>query len=87
MVSRRHRHFSERDAEALLAVIASCRAGCVQASRLAPPASDLYRRTEHLIAAIDDVAEVLTGTRKSLLVEAVRDAVEVGRHAGMSGLR
>jgi hypothetical protein len=64
MVSRRRRQFLETDAAQLLASIATCRDACIDALRKAPPTDEIARRTRVLTSALDDVVEVLTGTRE-----------------------
>lgn len=64
MVSHRRRRFYESDAMALLTAIAACRDACIEALRKAPPTDEIAKRTRALSEAIDDVAEVLTGSRE-----------------------
>jgi hypothetical protein len=63
VVSRRRRHFFESDGAALLAAIGACRNACIEALRKAPPTDEIAQRTRALTGAIDDVAEILTGSR------------------------
>jgi hypothetical protein len=63
MVSCHRRQFLEADAATLLAAIGTCRAACIEPLRKAPPTDEIARRTRALTSAIDDVVEVLTGTR------------------------
>ena len=58
------RVFGEIERKALLHAIEQCRDACIDASRKAPVRGDVYEVAEKLVAAIDDVAEVLTGDRR-----------------------
>ncbi len=62
--SRHRRVFTDSDGAVLLEALRHCRDACVEAHRRAPFHSDIYRRTTALQAAIDDVAEQLTGNRQ-----------------------
>lgn len=64
MVSHRRRHFYESDAAALLPAVGACRDACIEALRKAPPTDEIAKRTGALTDAIDDVVEVLTGSRE-----------------------
>ena len=64
MPRRTQRYFGGDDGQALLAAISSCRKACVTASIKAPIDSDVYRSTQRLMDAIDDLAGVLTGDRE-----------------------
>lgn len=62
--SRHRRFFTERDGKVFLQALRVCRDACVEVQRRAPIDTPVYRRTTALQAAIDDVAEVLTGNRQ-----------------------
>jgi hypothetical protein len=64
MTSRSTRVFGVTQQEALLDAVEACRHACVQALAAAPIGGPVYITTVHLMEAIDDVAEVLTGDRR-----------------------
>ena len=60
---RHKRHFSEKDANALLEAIGECRRACVTALTKAEIGGPVYRGASRLTSEIDIMAEVLTGNR------------------------
>jgi hypothetical protein len=65
--SRTKRHFSERDARALLKVLGECRQACVSAMSIAPIGGEAYRAADAVLEAIDGAAEALVGDRRAFL--------------------
>ena len=69
MRAKTKRMFRESDRHELLTAIEQCRKASIDALRRAPCTGDIYARTSALIAAIDDVAELLTGDREYFWLE------------------
>jgi hypothetical protein len=63
MVNRR-RIFSEHDAQALLQAVADCRRAAILALSRAPIHAEGTQAVLQLLAALDEVAEALTGDRE-----------------------
>lgn len=61
---RKKRFWTEHHTAELLKSLETMRKVCRQVQDVAPINGDVYRATEKLAGAIDDVAGVLTGDRK-----------------------
>jgi hypothetical protein len=64
MSNRRRRLFSEFDADDLLAAVEACREAAVRAHTRAPIGSEGFEVVGELLAALDRVAEAVTGDRE-----------------------
>ena len=63
-VSGRHRVFGEIHQRELLEALGKCRQTCTHLMRHMTIGGDVYKTTEGVTAAIDKLAEVLTGDRQ-----------------------
>lgn len=58
------RFFTEADRDQLLLAASLFRDACVEACRKAPPGGPAYEAASRGIAAVDDIASLLTGNRE-----------------------
>lgn len=65
-MARRQRTFSDQDAAALLQASETYRGACVRALSQAPIGGPVYKACEAAMAAVDEVAFVITGDRRHL---------------------
>lgn len=64
MDKSRKRVFHELQKQALLKAVGECRRACITASSAAPIGGDVYNATHALVESIDDLAQILTGSRE-----------------------
>ncbi|KAA2235253.1 hypothetical protein [Salinarimonas soli] len=64
-MATRKRIFSELDRKALLRALGDARRACIAAQTAAPISGPEHRAANNVVGAIDDAAEVLTGSREA----------------------
>jgi hypothetical protein len=71
--------FTQMDSDALLDALRTCRSACIQAGTRAPIGEPVYKSTECLLKAIDDLAGILTGDREYLQLKVAPSTVRERR--------